>query len=164
MFYGWQQIALSYLVFIVLAWSAYPGASMEWGTVMATIGGLALGICYAMLAAVYPRSGGEYVFISRIIHPGVGFAVSFSFAFWQMFYYGVNGAFLAIYALAPFFGVLGVQAHSSALLSVSTWFGSEWGIFLTGSFMIVFFAILQARGSAGISAGSGTPPTSRWSA
>ena len=37
MFYGWQQIALSYLIFIVLAWSAYPGASMEWAAALATI-------------------------------------------------------------------------------------------------------------------------------
>jgi amino acid transporter len=146
MFYGWNQIALSYLIFIVLAWSAYPGASMEWAAVLATIGGIALGMSYAMLATVYPRSGGEYVFISRIIHPGVGFAVSFSFAFWQMFYYGVNGAFLAIYALSPLFGVLGVQAHNTALLNISTWFSGHWGIFLTGSFMIIFFAALQARG------------------
>jgi amino acid transporter len=146
LYYGWCQIALSYLIFIVLAWSAYPGASMEWAAVLATVGGVALGLCYAMLVTVYPRSGGEYVFISRIIHPAVGFAVSFSFAFWQMFYYGVNGAFLAIYALSPFFGTLGVQANSSALLNISTWFSSNWGIFLTGSFMIIFFAGLQARG------------------
>src|SRR5262249_61732881 len=50
------------------------------------------------------------------------------------------------YALSPFFGVLGVQANSSALLNISTWFSSHWGIFLTGSFMIIFFAVLQARG------------------
>jgi amino acid transporter len=146
MFYGWQQIALSYLIFIVLAWNAYPGASMEWATVLATVGGLAMGVCYAMLAAVYPRSGGEYVFISRIIHPAVGYIVSFSFTFWQIFYYGINGAFLAIYAMAPFFGVLGVQEHSAGLLNVSTWFGSHWGIFVTGSAMIVFFAVLHIRG------------------
>lgn len=147
MFYGWQQIALSYLIFIVLAWGAYPGASMEWATVLATIGGVAMGICYAMLAAVYPRSGGEYVFISRIIHPAVGYAVSFSYTFWQIFYYGINGAFLSIYALSPFCGVLGVQTHSASLLSMAAWFSSHWGIFITGSLMVVFFAWLQARGA-----------------
>src|SRR5487761_186856 len=136
MFYGWQQIALSYLVFIVLAWSAYPGASMEWGTVIATVGGLALGTCYALLSAVYPRSGGEYVFISRIIHPVVGFTASFSFTFWQIFYYGINGAFL------------GVQMNSPGLLDASRWFGGGWGIFITGSIMVVFFACLQGTGLA----------------
>ena len=148
MYYGWQQIALSYLVFIVLAWSAYPGASMEWATVIATVGGLFLGTCYALLSAVYPRSGGEYVFISRILHPVIGFTASFSFTFWQIFYYGINGAFLAIYALSPFCGVLGVQMNSPGLLDASTWFGSGWGIFITGSLMVVFFAILQGTGLA----------------
>jgi amino acid transporter len=148
MYYGWQQIALSYLVFIVLAWSAYPGASMEWGTVIATAGGLALGTCYALLSAVYPRSGGEYVFISRIIHPAVGFTASFSFTFWQIFYYGINGAFLAIYALSPFCGVLGVQMNSPGLLDASSWFSGGWGIFITGSIMVVFFACLQSTGLA----------------
>ena len=119
MYYGWQQIALSYIVFIVLAWNFYPGASMEWATIFATVGGVALAVCYALLAAVYPRSGGEYVFVSRVVHPGLGFAVSFSFAFWQIFYYGINGAFLAIYALSPFFAVMGVQTGNSGLLSVS---------------------------------------------
>ena len=66
---------------------------------------------------MYPRSGGEYVFISRIIHPAVGFTASFSFTFWQIFYYGINGAFLAIYALSPFCGVLGVQLNSPGLLT-----------------------------------------------
>jgi amino acid transporter len=106
-----------------------------------------MGVCYALLAAVYPRSGGEYVFISRIIHPAVGFVVSFSFTFWQMFYYGINGAFFAIYALAPFFGVLGLQTHSTALVHLSTWFSGHWGIFIAGSFMIIFFAWLQGRGA-----------------
>jgi amino acid transporter len=146
MFYGWQQIALSYIVFIVLAWSFYPGASMEWATIIATVGGLAMGLSYALLAAVYPRSGGEYVFISRIIHPAVGFTVSFSFTFWQVFYYGINGAFLAIYALSPFFGVLGVQLGSPGLLNASTWFGGHWGVFITGSVMIIAFALLQGSG------------------
>ena len=50
-----------------------------------------------------------------------------------MFYYGINGAFFAIYALAPFFGVLGLQTHSTGLLHLSTWFSSHWGIFIAGS-------------------------------
>ena len=147
MYYGWQQIALSYLIFIVLAWGFYPGASMEFATVLATVGGVMMGICYALLATVYPRSGGEYVFISRVIHPAVGFTVSFSFAFWQIFYYGINGGFLAIYAISPFFAALGVQTGNQTLMNMATWFSGHWGIFFTGSFMIIFFALLQYRGA-----------------
>src|SRR6266508_2801265 len=64
-YYGIQQIALSYIVFIVLAWGAYPGSSMPLASVIAMVGGLAMGVCYAMFATLYPRSGGEYVYLSR---------------------------------------------------------------------------------------------------
>ncbi len=40
------------------------------------IGGLAAlcgALCYAELGAALPRSGGEYNFLSRVLHPGVGF-------------------------------------------------------------------------------------------
>jgi amino acid transporter len=147
MFYGWQIIALSYIIFIILAWGAYPGASMEFATIIATATGIPIGLCYALLATVYPRSGGDYVFVSRIIHPVVGFATSFSFTFWQWFYLGINGALLALFAISPFFAALGVQTSNSTLLDISTWFSSKWGIFITGSVMIAVMALLQYRGA-----------------
>lgn len=147
LYYGVQQIALSYIVFIVLVWGAYPGASMPLASLIAAVAGLAMGVCYAMFAALYPRSGGEYVYLSRTLHPVVGFAVSFSFAFWEIFYFGINGAFLCLFALSPFFGALGVQTDSQALLDISSWFASEWGIFIGGSVMILFLSYLQYRGA-----------------
>src|SRR3981081_4961921 len=65
MFYGWQQIALGYIIFIVAAWQFYPGASMELATLIATVAGLFIAGCYALLSMVYPRSGGDYVVMSR---------------------------------------------------------------------------------------------------
>lgn len=147
MFYGWQIIALSYVIFIILAWSAYPGASMELATIMATLTGIPLGVAYALLATVYPRSGGDYVFVSRVIHPAIGFATSFSFTFWQWFYFGINGALLAIFAISPFFAAIGVQTDNQTLLDISAWFAGKWGIFVTGSVMIVLMSLLQYRGA-----------------
>ena len=146
MFYGWQQIALGYIIFIVFAWQFYPGASMEGAAIIATIGGVFLATCYALLTITYPRSGGDYVFMSRILHPSIGFSMGFSMAFWEIFYYGINGAFLSIYGMAPLFSTLGIQEHSSGLTSVGNWFAGHTGTFVTGSAMIVLFAFIQHRG------------------
>lgn len=146
-FFGWQTIALSYIVFTVLAWGAYPGASMELASLLAMIGGVAIGACYALLATVYPRSGAEYVFLSRSLHPAVGFALSFSFAFWQMFYIGINGAFLSLFAISPVLAGIGVQAGSQTLLDVANWFAGKWGIFLCGSAMVLGMGYLHYRGA-----------------
>src|SRR5471030_2670484 len=53
-----------------LTGSVFP-LIMIWvvGGMMALCGAL----CYAELATALPRSGGEYNFLSRIYHPGVGF-------------------------------------------------------------------------------------------
>lgn len=148
-YYGTMAITIAYMVFIVTAWPAYPGSSMELATLLVTVGGCLLGVVYALFASIYPRSGGEYVFLSRVVHPSVGFVVSFIQAFWYAFYFGLNGAFFAIYGLSPLFIVLGLQWHSSGLTSAGTWFAGHNGTFVTGSVMICFIGYMVYRGMRG---------------
>lgn len=147
MHYGVMQIALPYIVFIVLVWGLYPGASMPIASGIATVAGLAMAICYSMFATLYPRSGGEYVYLSRTILPVVGFMVSFSFALWETFYTGVNGAFFSIYMVSPMLSAFGLQEHSSGLLNAANWFLHPWGIFIMGSAVIVGMLLLNLRGA-----------------
>ena len=147
MFYGWQQIALGYIIFIVAAWQFYPGASMELATVIATVVGLFITGCYALLSMVYPRSGGDYVFMSRILHPMAGLVLSMSLIFWQLFYAGVNGAFLSRYGIAPMLSALGIQTSSAGLISAGNWFNGKWGLFLCGTLVTVVFSLVQYRGA-----------------
>jgi amino acid transporter len=147
-FFGFTTIALSYIVFTILSWSAYPGASMELATLIAIVGALGIGGTYALFASMYPRSGGEYVFLSRTLHPLVGFALSFSFAFWQMFYLGLNGAFFAQFAVSPTLAGIATVAGSQGLLDVANWFGSPAGIFAGGLFLIISMSLLHWRGAA----------------
>ena len=147
MFYGWQQIALGYIIFIVAAWQFYPGASMELATLIATVAGLFIAGCYALLSMVYPRSGGDYVFMSRILHPVAGIALSMSLVFWQLFYTGVNGAFLAKFGIAPMLSSLGVQEHSAGLINAGNFFAGKWGLFIGGLLVIGVFSFVQYRGA-----------------
>ena len=97
MWYGLNAITIAYIGFTLIDWVAYPGASFEWSVLITTLGSIGVGIVYALLAATYPRSGGEYVFLSRIVRPELGFVVSFMQAFFYTFYFGLNGAFFAIF-------------------------------------------------------------------
>jgi amino acid transporter len=148
-YYGVMAITVAYMVFIVAAIPSYPGASIEWATVITMVGAIALGLVYALFAAVYPRSGGEYVFLSRTVHPLVGFVISFEQTFWYAFYFGVNGAFFAIYGLSPLFTMLGLQLNSSALQNIGTFFGGHLGIFLAGTAMVLLIGGVVYRGMRG---------------
>jgi len=144
-----MQIGIPYIIFIIASWVLYPGSSMELATAITIIGSVCLGITYALYSAVYPRSGGEYVFLSRTVHPAYGFVVSFLQVFWQAFYFGITGAFWAIYGWSPLFTTLGLQLKSQTLTNMGTFFGSNWGIFLTGLVMVLFLGGLLYRGAKG---------------
>ena len=148
-YYGVMAITVAYMVFIVAAIPNYEGASIEWSTVITTVGAVALGLVYALFAAVYPRSGGEYVFLSRTVHPLVGFVISFEQTFWYAFYFGVNGAFFAIFGLSPLFSALGLQLKSSALQGLGDWFKTPAGMFVAGTIMVLLIGGVVYRGMRG---------------
>lgn len=145
-FYGLNAITIAYVTFTMFFWASYPGASFEWSTALTTVGAIGVGIVYALLAAVYPRSGGEYVFLSRIVRPEVGFVISFVQAFWYTFYFGVNGAFFSIYGLSPLFSTLGLQLHNTALSDIGAWFSGQVGIFVGGTIVVALIAYMSYRG------------------
>ena len=98
---------------------AFPGASPFWVTV------ICVGVCflpvmlYSLFMAVMPRSGGDYVFVSRTLHPWVGFATNFNIVAWYVLVIAYFAYLLAPSALATAFVSIGVAAHSATF--------TEWG-------------------------------------
>ena len=96
MFYGWEQIGIAYIIFIVFAWQFYPGANLALSVVIATVSGIFLALCYALVSVVYPRSGGDYVAMRRGLSPGIAMVMTMSLAFWQIFYIGAKSTFTTV--------------------------------------------------------------------
>ncbi len=112
---------LGLLVFFsvpLLALFSGPHAWPVWVAVgIVTLGVIPNLLNYASLTAVMPRSGGDYVFASRLIRPDVGFASSLSLAVSQIV---AAGAFAAISVTAissPLLTMLGAFLDSPTLAS-----------------------------------------------
>ncbi len=54
------------------------GSSVIFSYIIAAIPALFIALCYAVLSSAMPSSGGEYVFISRIVDPFIGFIVTWA--------------------------------------------------------------------------------------
>ena len=63
---------------------AFPGASMPLSVLISLVPAAILGGVYILFGIMMPRSGGDYVFNGRALHPAVGFAANFNFVIWNL--------------------------------------------------------------------------------
>jgi amino acid transporter len=145
-FYCLVQLAVTFVFFQIAFWFIYPGAQMEVASIIALVIALMEGVTYGLFTSVYPRSGGEYVPLSRATHPFIGFVASFSNTFWQIFFAGTILQFATSMGVAPLFTALGLQTGSDALFDLGLWFDTPPGWFIFGSVMIVLFCYQLYRG------------------
>ncbi len=144
-----QGLTPSIWVMTGLGVSVYLGGNLIWATIISMIlAGIGFPIVWGVLGGSMPRSGGEYIYNSRIIHPIVGIGESFGNAFvWIMW----------IYVLAPWTADPGMVMMSQFMgwewlydSATETFFGGlgyAWGAFLIAtvaniiSFLFVVFGI-----------------------
>jgi amino acid transporter len=135
------------LVFLILLGPAfYPGIDMRLSTIICTLVLIPLSLVFGYLASAMPRSGGDYVYVSRVMGPAWGMMSNFNMTMWWFFYGGVPSAFLARYGLAPFFRTLGIFTGNLGLIEVGNWFASTVGMFVFGALLISTLIYVFARG------------------
>jgi basic amino acid/polyamine antiporter, APA family len=126
-------VYLGAIAFLTAAW-AMPGGNMALAVVLTAILTAFMGVVYAYLQASFPRTGGDYVFQSRILSGGVGFV--FPFSVWViggMVWSGTLGWGIANLCFGPGFSLLGAYTGNSTLTDIGTWCTSSWGMFILGA-------------------------------
>ena len=138
-------LAVLYMVLYVPGW--HPGGSMSVATLVAIAIAVPTSLLYGMLASVFPRSGGEYVYISRILGARWGVAATWNLGIWGVFYIGVPCGLFARYGVAPLFRYLGVVYKVPGLCALAAWITSGVGTFLCGGAMLAVIIALYIRGT-----------------
>ena len=135
------------LVFLFLFGPAfYPGINMAWSAVICVVLLIPLSLVYGYLASAMPRSGGDYVYVSRVLGPAWGMMSNFNMTLWWFFYGGVPSAFLARYGLAPFFRTMGIFTGNLGLFDIGNWFASPVGTFIFGVILIALLVYIFSLG------------------
>ncbi len=143
---NFTSIGLLLAFLIMLEPAFYPGGNMAVSTVVCVLLILPLSLVFGYLASTMPRSGGDYVYVSRVLGPAWGMMSNFNTTMWWFFYGGVPSAFLGRYGLAPFFRTLGLFTGNRTLIDVGNWFATPWGMFILGVVLISLLVYIFSRG------------------
>jgi APA family basic amino acid/polyamine antiporter len=141
-----QGLTPSIWVMISLGLGVYLGGNLIIATIISLVlAGIGFPLVWGILGGSMPRSGGEYIYNSRIIHPLIGIGESFGNAFiWLMW----------IYVLAPWMADPGAIMLSEFMgwtwlydPATETFFGGlsyAWGSFVIGTIasVIAFFFVV----------------------
>lgn len=127
--------------------TAFQGSNLTLGILFAFLFELPIALAYAWLATALPRSGGDYVFQSRVFGGGFGFTVVFAFfVLWILQWVALSGWLLAVLGLAPTFIGLGVTTGVDALTSFGTWAASTNGIIVISIINALLSLLLLVSG------------------
>ena len=132
------------LTFLLVPY-AYPRANLWLGVLIAGVFTAVMMVAYAIMSSAMPRSGADYLFQTRLVHPIVAFALAVSyFLVWLPFWEALGGWLLAVVGIAPFASVIGTNEHIHWLTSFGTWAGTPWGITVISlvAFAVVFVVLL----------------------
>lgn len=143
---NFTSIGLLLAFLILLGPAFYPGINMAWSTIICVILLIPLSLVFGYLASAMPRSGGDYVYVSRILGPAWGMMSNFNMTMWWFFYGGVPSAFLARYGLAPFFRTMGIFTNNPGLIEVGNWLTSPMGMFIFGALLITLLVVVFSVG------------------
>lgn len=111
---------------------------------------------YSTFAAAMPRSGGDYVYVSRALHPFLGWLLGWSQGMWLIFFWiGFNAWFALTFAVPVALSTIGAATGQSGWIDLSTnllasfpilGITTQWWVLIIGTLINIGFAVLLILG------------------
>ena len=120
----------------------FPGANIFGMLIIGTVLTLFNGLCYGLLSAAMPRSGGDYVYNGRILHPAMGFMSNWGFTWSQFLGIGIYTAWITNYALSSALLTLGYQMANTGLVNVGTLIATPSYTFAVGTAVMAVVLVI----------------------
>jgi len=124
-----------------------PGADLTIDLLIAAIPFSFLMLVYWAIGVIMPRSGSDYVWISRVFHPSIGFAWSVLYMFVVFATSIVSQCFTFTYLLASAFTTGGFLYNAPNLTGIGNSLSSPLGTFYFSVLLTVIFAIFGIFGA-----------------
>jgi basic amino acid/polyamine antiporter, APA family len=124
----------------------YPQGNLIWGCVIAGIAMAMISVGFITWTVTLPRSGGIYVFGSRILPPALALTMSLVEITAWLFYCAIAAYWIVILALAPMFGALNLLTGNETFLTISKTMLEPWATFLIGAAILILSQLVLMFG------------------
>jgi len=153
-----MNVAIGAVFLFLQAPANFPNGSMLLAVIIGTVlMAFTLLWVYSEFAAAMPRSGGDYVFVSRALHPFLGWLLSWSQGLWLIFFWiGFNAWFALVFAVPVALSTISVATGQSvwlnganALITPFSLLGitTQWWVLIFGTLINVGFGALLMFGN-----------------
>jgi basic amino acid/polyamine antiporter, APA family len=140
---------LAWGVFFALA--AFPGSDLVTATLIAFVLNIPVLIMMSLLASSMPRTGGDYVWVSRILSPPLAVVSNFGAAFSALIGATFWARYFPVFGLGPILSTLGVIFNKPDLIRWGNNFQThKWWIFLGALAMIVLMTAILIAGTKAV--------------
>jgi len=128
------------IILLSYPWVA-SGGSLTLGILLCAIGSAFHISMYALLAMTMPRSGGDYVWVSRILHPAIGFAQSLVIVVGGFFWFGTGPGALILF-VRNMIAIVGGMENNVGLVNSASVLNIPWVITLIGIVLSILYAYI----------------------
>ncbi|MEM3703265.1 MAG: amino acid permease [Candidatus Bathyarchaeia archaeon] len=130
------------IIFLISLLYLFPGGNPLLAVIIAALMVVPEALTYALVSSAMPRSGGDYVAISRIIHPALGFASSFSMVIWFFFWTGIFANWAMTMGVSVSAAIIGALTNNPMLLELSSASLDPLWIIVGGTILLIIVTIL----------------------
>jgi amino acid transporter len=125
----------------------FPGIDLTVAMFVGFLASVPFALVYIQMTAAMPRSGGDYAWVSRTLHPALGFMTS-----WALVIISIYGPMVSVaYTFSQFFlstqfGILGALTNNPALYELGASMSSPVMSFSVASIIMIVMAVITALG------------------
>ena len=126
---------------IVYASASYPGADLSATVFTALIVNVVVAYVYWMLSTAMPRTGGDYVWVGRILHPSIAFMENAVFVVIMITWAGLFPYLAAAFKLQMVFANLAVTTGNQYYAGLAAALNDPNTIFAVGAVMVTLVVL-----------------------
>jgi amino acid transporter len=113
------------------------GGSMLVGFLLVGAAFVLVTLAYTSFMSVMPRAGGDYVYVSRLLNPGIGFVTNILFMLGAVLFTAINAITIESQGLSQLFAYWGVIYNNPSLISLASLITEPSWLFALGLLWII---------------------------